>query len=166
MLNKIFLILLAVSVVVMSVLVFFCHSWLSSVDKPSSVADNLDFYAGLAGTFLWISSLALLVFANVVLWKSRSVWSLWAAFCYFAVFTLLTTFWLGDQIFAYKKANGLTEGFTVLGLFGAILCVVVGIGVFFDQFIVLRMRDKLYNKPQETPVEETDVIETESDKAS
>src|SRR4051812_7104092 len=105
MLNKIFLGLLTFSLIMMSVLTFFSSTWLQSIDKPENVVANFEFYAGITSTFLWISSIILLIFANILLWKDRSIWSLWAAFLYFAVFILLSTLWLGEQAFAYKKLN-------------------------------------------------------------
>ena len=99
----------------------------------ANVAANFEFYSGFALTFLWISSLVMLILANALLWTNRSIWSLWTTFLYFAVFVLLNIFWLSELFFAYKKANGLTDGaFSLTGIFGAILCVVVGVGVFFD----------------------------------
>jgi len=88
MLNKIFLLLLAVSIIVMSALTFFSYTWLQSVDKPANVVANFEFYAGFAWTALWISSLILLIYANVLLWTNRSIWGLWSSFLYFAVFIL------------------------------------------------------------------------------
>ena len=167
MLNKIFLLILAISIIAMSALTFFSYTWLQSVDKPANVAANFDFYSGFALTFLWISSLVMLILANVLLWTNRSIWSLWTTFLYFTVFVLLNIFWLSELFFAYKKANGLTEGaFSLTGIFGAILCIVVGVGVFFDQFIVTKLRDKTIGKPQEIAVEDSQVIEAESDKTS
>ena len=167
MLNKIFLLILAISIIAMSALTFFSYTWLQSVDKPANVAANFDFYSGFALTFLWISSLVMLILANVLLWTNRSIWSLWTTFLYFAVFVLLNIFWLSELFFAYKKVNGLTAGaFSLTGIFGAILCIVVGVGVFFDQFIVTKLRDKTIGKPQEIAVEDSQVIEAESDKTS
>ena len=167
MLNKIFLLILAISIIAMSALTFFSYTWLQSVDKPANVAANFEFYSGFALTFLWISSLVMLILANALLWTNRSIWSLWTTFLYFAVFVLLNIFWLSELFFAYKKANGLWEGgFSLTGIFGAILCIVVGVGVFFDQFIVTKLRDKTIGKPQEVAVVDSQVIEAENDKAS
>ena len=167
MLNKIFLLVLAIAIIAMSVLSFFSYNWLQSVDKPATVAANFDIYSGFTWTFLWISSVALLIFANVLLWTYKSIWSLWLSFLYFASFILLNTLWLGELAFAYKKINGLSDGaFSILGIAGAVLCVVVAVGVFFDQFIVLRLREKMSGKPPEIAVTDSQVIESESDKVS
>ena len=167
MLNKIFLLILGISVIAMSVLTFFSFTWLQSVDKPANVAANFEFYSGLALTFLWISSLVMLILSNALLWINRSMWELWTTFLYFAVFVLLNIFWLSELFFAFKKANGLNEGaFSLTGIFGAVLCVVVGVGVFFDQFIVTKLRDKTNGMPVEPVVEDSQVIEAETDQTS
>jgi hypothetical protein len=168
MLNKIFLLLLAIAIIAMSVLTFFTFQQLQSTGfSPSKIIENFSFYESLQSQFLWISSLILLIFANVLLWTNKSIWSLWLSFLYFAVFILLNTMWLGELAFAYKKTNGLSDGsFSLLGIAGAVLCVIVAVGVFFDQFIVLRLRAKTSNKPQEIATADSQVIESESDKVS
>jgi hypothetical protein len=85
-------------------------------------------------------------------------------FAFFAGFLLLQTWWLHGQFLTYQKANNLTETtFSLLGLGAAFLCVTVAVGIFFDQFLVLRMRDKIRgaDKPLETipTVEETVLAE-------
>ncbi|NJM53053.1 MAG: hypothetical protein HC846_06450 [Blastocatellia bacterium] len=103
--------------------------------------------------------------ANIILWTNRKSWALWLTFGYFAVFILLDMWWLGDSLVAFKKQNNLwSGGFQVGGIFAALLVVVVGIGVFFNQFLVLRLHDKMFNKPQEQ-AEILDKETNETDKA-
>lgn len=71
-------------------------------------------------------------------------------FGYFVVFILLNTGWLSEALSSYQRNEKLPEsGFIMTGLVGAISCVIVGIGVFFNQFLVLRMLDKMFDKPPE-----------------
>jgi apolipoprotein N-acyltransferase len=150
--NKIYLLALAVAVLAMCVLTYFSVSWLQSVTKPTDVVANYNFYSNLYWTILCISSLVLLALANVLLWTTRQARALWITFAYFAGFVLLQTWWLNSLFLDYQKTNNLTETtFSLLGLGGAFLCVVVAVGVFFDQFLVLRMRDKMQRV--EKPVE-------------
>lgn len=168
MLNKIYLALLLIAILVMSVLTFLCYSQLQSIGfAPTQIVQNFDYYDSLHKSILWISSLALLILANIILWTNRKSWALWTSFAYFVVFILLNTWWLSESVGAYKKLNNLPEsGIIITGLFGALLCVVIGIGIFFNQFIAIKMRDKIFDKPveQSEPVpEETKetVAETE-----
>lgn len=151
MFTKIYFALFAVAVLVICFFTFLSYTQLQSFGfPPPQIVENFDYYDGLMKTILWISSLVLLVLANVILWTSRKSWALWLTFGYFAVFILLNMWWLGDALVAFKKQNNLWNGsFQAGGIFAAIMVVVVGIGVFFNQFLVLRLNDKMFNKPQE-----------------
>lgn len=156
--NKIYLLVLAVAVLAMGVLAYLSFSWLQSVTKPADVVRNYEFYSNLYWTILCISSLILLALANVLIWTIRKSWALWLTFAYFAGFVLLQTWWLNSLFLNYQKTNNLTETtFSLLGLGGAFLCVIVAVGVFFNQFLALRLRDKMQRveKPIEadTPAE-------------
>lgn len=143
--NKIYLIALAVAVLIMGVLTYFSYNWLQSVTKPADVVANYEYYASFYRTFLFISSLALLILANVMLWFSRQAWALWTTLAYFSVFILLETWWLNNLFLTYQKNSNLTETtFSLMGLGGTFLCVIVAVGIFFDQFLVLRMRDRIH----------------------
>lgn len=148
MLNKIFLGLLAAAALAMSVLTYLQYSWLQSITKPADVAANYHFYDNIYSSVLWISSLILVIFGSVILWKQRKSWAMWISLAYFAVFVIIQTWWLGEMFFRYKKQNGLWQGeFSLGGLFGVLLCVVGVIIVFFAQFILLRMRDRIHGSP-------------------
>ena len=149
--NKIFLGLLAIAILGMLGLTYFSYSWLQSLTKPADVAANYNFYTNLYWLTLWISSLVLLIVGNVILWTQRKSWALWLSFAYFAVFITIQMWWLGESFAQYQKQNGLGDGSTALGpIFGAIICVLVAVVVFFDQFLITRMRDKMHGTPQTT----------------
>ncbi len=141
--NKIYSLALAVFSLLMIAMIFYSNSWLQSVDKPANVALNYDYYSNIGWMLLWISSAILLILANVILWTTRNAWAMWVSLLYFAVFTLLQTFWLGQTYFQYQQKNGLTQNAFTFGSFlGIVLCVMAAIIVFFDQFMIKRLREK------------------------
>lgn len=158
MLNKIYLVIFAVALLIMSFFTFMCYSQLQSIGfAPAQIVQNFESYNGLYKLIHLISSLVLLVISNIILWSYRRSWSLWVTFGFFAIFLLVDYWWLGDLLVAYQKANNLWQGsFYIGGLFAAIFCVIIGIGIFFNQFLVLRMRDKMFDKPQPTISIESD----------
>ena len=68
-----------------------------------------------------------------------------------------------ESLYEYQKLNGLgTWGiYSKNGILGAIFCIVGGIAVFFNQFIVLRLRDKMFEKPAEEAERVTSETEEE-----
>jgi apolipoprotein N-acyltransferase len=69
---------------------------------------------------------------------------MWATFLYFALFILIQTFWLGESFSRYKQENGLGEAGLSTGVFlGVILSGLAAVIVFFNQFLVKQMRDKM-----------------------
>jgi hypothetical protein len=161
MFTKIYLALLGISILVILTITFLCYSQLQSMGfAPTQIVEYFESYDGFYKTALWISSIALLILGNVILWMSKKSWALWVTFVYFAAFILLDMWWLGDLLVAYKKQNNLLSGsFQFGGIFAALMVVIVGIGIFFNQFIVLRLHEKMFNKP----VEETEIVPTETE---
>ena len=166
--TKIFLILFAAALLAMSVLTYLSYAQLQSIGfAPRDIAASFLSYAGLYWTFFWISSAVLLAAANVVLWLTRRAWALWLTLLYFAIFVLVRTWWLNEVYSAYAKQNNLAaEGFFGYGILGVLICIAVAVGIFFNQFLVLRMRDRMHgvDKPaeeavavEETPNEEENV---------
>ena len=146
--DKIYTAVLGISFVLMAGLTFYSYTWLQSVGSPVNVVQNYDYYSNIGWIFLWISSIILLILANVILWSTKNVWAMWATFLYFALFMLIRALWLDQSFFNYQQQNGLTNRAFFLGAFSAILfCVLAAIIVFFNQFIVKRMRDKMF-QPQ------------------
>ncbi len=155
--NKIYTAVLGISFVLMAGLTFYSYTWLQSIGAPVNVVQNYDYYSNIGWMFLWISSIILLILANVVLWRTRNVWAMWATFLYFALFMLIRTLWLDQSFFNYQQQNGLTNRAFFLGAFSGILfCVLAAIIIFFNQFIVKRMRDKM-SQPQLATESQTQV---------
>jgi hypothetical protein len=157
--TKIFLIVFAVALLAMVVLTFLSYSQLQSIGfAPKDIAASFLSYAGIYWTGLWISSLALLILANVVLWLNRRAWALWVAFLFFAGFVLIRTWWLNEVYVSYARQNNLpAETLFGYGIIGVLLCIIVAVGIFFNQFLVLRMRDRVHGADK--PAEEIAVIE-------
>ena len=154
MLNKIYLGLLAIAVLVMSFFTYYSFSWLQSIGSPENAATSSSFYSGLGLNFLWISFLVLLVVANVIIWKKGESILLWVSFVFFAIFMTLRTFWLSPTLFSFEQANSLTDSsFSITPIIGAITIVVLAIAVFFNQFIVFRLRQKLTGNDEIAEIE-------------
>jgi hypothetical protein len=91
------------------------------------------------------SFILLLVWGNVILWTTRRAWAIWASFLYFAVFIFLRFWWLEGDYMDFARRNSLTESTFSLGpLIAVVLVIGVGAFVFFDQFVMLRLVEKMY----------------------
>lgn len=150
MLDKLYLGLLGIAVIIASVLMYFSYTWLLSIGDPNLTADNFQNYSTMTWMFIWVSFLILLIFANYLLWTTKKVWFVWSAFAYFSIFIILHTFWLAQSFVSFKEANNLTDDtFSVSPFLGVGILLAVAIGVFFDQYIVLRLRNKMKDEQQE-----------------
>ena len=163
--NKIYLILLTLAIVVSGVLTYFSYSWLQSVTNPKDVFASYEKYASYNSAFLWISALVLFVTAIIVLWKSIKSWALWTTFLYFAFFTFLQTFWLEQMFFQFKKENNFSDAIVSFSpVLGITLIVLMAIFIFFTQFLIKRLHNKMYLQeqpvaafPEETPFDENKI---------
>lgn len=154
MLNKIYLVLLSIAVLMMSILTYFSYSWVQSIGNPVEVVKNYELYSGISWTALWISFVALLIFANILLWKNRRAWALWTSLLFFTAFVVIQMFFVDQAFFNFQKENNLTEKtFFLTPVLGVAICVVTAVGIFFDKFLVTRMRDKMLGKEEEISVE-------------
>jgi hypothetical protein len=154
--NKIYTAVLGIFFLLSAGLTYYSYTWLQSVSAPRNVAENYGYFANLDWMLLWISTLILLVLANVVLWTTRNAWAIWATFLYFAFFILLQTFWLDAAFNRYKQQNGLDGAAISLGVFlGVVLIGLAAVIVFFNQFLIKRMRDKM--SAQSVPTNQIDI---------
>ena len=145
MLTKIYLIALAVLIIPMGFFTVYAWSWLQSVGNPQTTVDNFTFWSVIFQPFLWISSIILLILANVILWKTRNSWALWTTLGYFVIFVILKYFWLDQSLFQFKKTNlAIEDSLSFAPIFGAVLCLLAAVIVFFNQFINLRMSEKMH----------------------
>lgn len=147
--NKVYFLALAVAAVVMGVLAYLAFNELQKIGfAPATIAGNFLYYESMYHQFLWMSSVLLLIVANVVLWQMRQARALWTTLVFFAVFVMLDTWWLGGLYSNYKQTNlAAPDSFSFSGIVGAILCVAAALIIFFNHFIVLRMRDRINGVP-------------------
>lgn len=145
MLNKIYLAAFVVLLLPMAFLTYYAGSWLHSIGSPASVAEAYFYYSGLGWAVLWASFIILLIIANVVLWSNRKAWAVWLSFLYFALFIFLRYWWLEGDYLDFARRHSLTDSnFSTGPLVAAILVVGVGMLIFFDQFVVLRLSEKMH----------------------
>lgn len=143
--NKIYLAVLAVAVVVTSFFFIYSHSWFGSIGDPKHALEGFEYYAGWGSTFLWISTAILLILANIILWNSRRAWAMWTSFGYFAIFVVLRFFWLEKARYNFQNS----DSFFFTPIVGVVLIIAFGAIVFFNQFLNLRLSEKMY-PPKET----------------
>ena len=145
MLNKIYLVAFAVLLSLMAFLTWWAGSWLHSIGSPESVKEGYFSSSGVGWMVLWASFIILLIIANVILWSTRKAWAVWLSFLYFAVFIFLRYWWLEGDYLDFARRHSLTDSsFSTGPLVAAILVVGVGMLIFFDQFVVLRLSEKMH----------------------
>ena len=154
--NKIYFAVLAAAALAMCFFTFYAVSWFGSIGSPKDALAGYEYYAGIGTAFLSISSVILLILANVILWNSRRGWALWTTLAYLAIFVILRTFWVEKARYNFQYPDSL---FFTPALVGAILIIIAGIIVFFNQLVNLRLNEKMY-PPPETP-ENIEIVENE-----
>ena len=161
--NKIYPLLLAASVVVMGAVAYLTYSQLQSVGfAPAKIVADFNNYSNSYWGILAVSFLILLIVGNVILWLFRNSWALWSSLAFFAVFALLKSFWLDKALFDYETANSLAANPTFSSYFvGVLMGAAVAAVIFFNHFLVLRMRDKIHGEPALIDGQTTEPILTE-----
>ncbi len=154
--NKIYLAVLAAAFLVMCFFTFYANSWLGSIGNPKDAIEGYEHYAGIGSLSLSISSVILLILANVILWNTRRGWALWTTLAYFAIFVILRAFWLEKSRFSLQYPD---SSFFTPALVGAGVIIAAGAVVFFNQLLNLRLNEKMY-PPLETS-ENTEVLKNE-----
>ena len=158
--SKLYLVFLAIAIAVMAFFTFYSWSWLQSIGLPAAAVEGYEIHSGLSWVFLWLSSITLLLWGNVILGFTRSSWAMWATLIYFAVFTLLNYFWLGEAAFNFKKQAGLGTGDFSLGpVLGVIFVVGAAVFVFLNQFIFVQLQRKMYPPVVKAELETTEKVE-------
>jgi hypothetical protein len=153
MLIKIYIALLALSVLIMGFFTLYSWSWLSSIGSPAGAIAGYEYYAAISWPVLWLTASILLILANSILWVTGRVWPMWTSLIYFQVFVILRAFWLDPALLAFQNASGLTDrSFTVAPLLAAIIILMAAAIVFFDQFLIIRLKQKTF--PESAPPSE------------
>lgn len=122
---------------------YYAWSWLQSIGSPESALAGFDYHYGLAELAIWLSTLVLVGVANGVMWLTGRVWAMWVTFFYFVLAKFGTIFWLENAHAAFlANTFGGRSGIVSSLLITAILSGLVGAVIFFDQYIVIRLREK------------------------
>ena len=163
--NKIYTFLLTVSFVVMGAVAYFTYSQLQSIGfAPRVIIASFDSYSSAYWGFLGVSFAVLLAVGNVILWKFRVSWALWTSLVFFVSFVLLKSFWLDRELFDYETRNAMPHNSPIVSYFaGVLLCAAAAVAVFFNHFLVLRMRNKIYEEPTAIDNQSTPVLNDESE---
>lgn len=167
--SKIFFAVLGPSTAAMLFFTYYSWSWLQSIGLPSAAAAAYEYHANLASWVLVISSAMLLFPANGVLWVTKRAWALWLTFVYIAIFLIVRYFWLGEAYFRFKTANALTDSTYYFGpIMGVVLIIAIGTAVFVNQFVSVRLQNKMYAPVDINEVENEPVtnLEKETEPAS
>lgn len=147
--TKIYLIVLTVAVLPLMFLYYYSSSWLKSIGAPAAAVEGFGFYSDFAWNYLWIAFLGLLIIANILLWKTRKAWALWTTLAYFTVFVTARYFWLDTQLSSFKRSNGFEDSGVTLGIFmGVIYIFLCAVMIYFNQFILLRLSEKMHPPPE------------------
>ena len=164
MLTKIFIGVLALSVLATGFFAFYSWSWLGSIGAPAPAVAGYEYHASISWNLLWISALILLVLGNSILWAKGSLWPLWTALIYFLAFVIVRAFWLDAALLTFKNNAGMTDAtFTIRPIMAALLIIISAAIVFFDQYLVMRLKEKTYPKSDPESPRTDDGIETADD---
>lgn len=156
--NKIFLIILAAAIILTGIFSFYSYSWLGSIGDPQTAVESYKNVSSLALVNLWISAIILLALANVVLWQTQRSWAMWLSFAYFAVFVILRYLWFDNALLSFEKTKGLTDSsISFSPFFGVIFVILAAVIVFFNQFLNLRLKEKMF--PPIEPENDAEIAE-------
>lgn len=143
----IYVALLSVAFVITVFFCFYAYSWLGSIGNPLNAQAGFEYHISLAWYVIWFSAAVLLVLANILLWQTRSSWAMWTTFTYFALFIILRYFVLENAFFSFQQTNNLIDrNFSFSPLLGVVFVFLGAVIVYFNQFLSLRLRDKIFAK--------------------
>jgi hypothetical protein len=80
---------------------------------------------------------------------------MWISFAYFTLWVVLRSFWVEKARYTFESS----DSFFFSPFVGVVLVIIFGVVVFFNQFINLRLNEKMY--PSKEPV--NDSFETEKE---
>ena len=152
--NRIYLVVLSLCTATMAFFTYYSWTWLKSIGAPLAAVEGYLYHSGLAWKFLWVSSIALLIFANAVLAKSRRSWAMWTTFIYFTIFRLVAGFWLNPAFVRFWNANFEPSRLSVDVFVAIFLSVAAAAVVYANQFAVVRLSERMYPSKVEPEVEE------------
>lgn len=152
MLNRIFIAAIAIAFVAVGFLEFYGYTWLASIGDPRAAYEGFRYYQSAGWAALWLSAAVLLAIANVILWSSRRAWAMWAAFGYFAFFIVIRFFATGRAGASfYRTIDPSAPGVDLSPFLGVALVALAAAIVYFDQYLVLRLLDRMYPPAEAEP---------------
>ena len=162
MLNKIYVVAFAVLLIPQAFLTWYAGTWLTSIGEPKAAEASYFYYTGLGFTLLWIAFFVLLVLSNIILWTTRRAWTVWLTFLYFALFIFLRYWWLESSYLDFARRNAFTDNIFSPGpIVATVLIVGMGALIFFDQFVVLRLAEKMHPNKVEAGVAPAEIGQKE-----
>lgn len=148
--TRTFLLTLAIFALLVGFFDYYSWSWLQSIGSPYDALEGYNYYSNLAWSALWISTVILLVHANIAFVKNGRPWVFWSVFAYFCFFVILKYFWLALAEFDLRQSKNLEQAGTLIGPFVAVfLFVIFGGIVFGNHYLAVRLRDRIYPQPSE-----------------
>lgn len=135
-----------------------------SIGSPADALAGFRYNADIAWTSMWIFSLVILLIGNALFWQSGRSWAMWSTLVFFALCSVAKTILL-DYNFAkftlvivgassQSQRSG-TLGPTIWSLIVDTGLIIIATAiVYFDHFIVSRLRAKTYPE-QITPSDPT-----------
>lgn len=124
---------------------YYAWSWLQSIGSPDAAIAGFEYHHRLAESAIWLSTLVLIGVANGVMWLTGRVWAMWVTFFYFVATKFGVAFWLENAHAAFlANISGRSNGIVSSLLLNVILSGLVGAVIFFDQYIVIRLREKTF----------------------
>ncbi len=163
--NKVYLALLGLSVIAVGFFVYYSWTWLQSIGDPRAAIAGFEYHSGISSTLLWITTFILLIAANFSFAKTGKPWALWITFVFFSVFVLIKFFWLSLSENTFRIENDLAQGNSLIGpIFAVLLCAGLGILIFANHLLAVRILDRIYPKP-ESDLSSADENTKESDAA-
>lgn len=154
--TKVYLALLAIASLAMAFFTHYSWSWLQSIGAPAAAIAGYNYFAGLAWAFLVISSIILVVSANVVLLKSGFSWAMWTTLGYFTLFILIQYFWLEQAASGTFSPEMLGRTVWLGPFFAVFLCVGAAAVIFIDQLLVVRLKNRIYPEPAIAAIDSED----------
>ena len=146
--NKLYLAALLVCMFVAGFFACYGWSWLNSIGDPRITMENYSYHYRMGIYAMLISAALLVVLGSVVLWIKGTAWALWVSEAYAVVFALIFLVLLNAAANNYCLENNLCQDPSkatgiLLTVFGGLA---LGGLIFADQFLLLRMREKIYGR--------------------
>lgn len=161
--KKVYFGLVGIGAVVLVFFAYYAWSWLQSIGEPRTAWEAFNYHKRTGVYFLCGWTILLLVTGNVILWMRRMAWALWATDAFFVIGAAVFLIWLHAAGVTFCLDNGVSDSPSraVGPLLAFIGAVVLTIFIFANQFLVLRLHEKMYGRPtaEETSPNEPDDAE-------